>query len=195
MVRLSVCIQELGDGSKNRRECKNITALHLSVTNLKLSFHADHLLECSETLCISSGTEHGMETSLNFHLSCHFVVRVDLQNWYVNDTEPPEMKDMPFAILSLLRAVVRSVGIAKYCCHGSTTPGCYKHDWLLTGSACLLGYPQTSHIAYILSLYLLLWQVCEINITILNWTLQCNGRRKKMFCIILIYEKKICLLL
>lgn len=109
MVHLSVCIQELGDGSKNRRECKNITALHLSVTNLKLSFHADHLLECSATLCIPSGTEHGMESPLNFHLSCHFVIRVDLQNWYVNDTEP-EMKDIPFGIVSLLRTVVRSVG-------------------------------------------------------------------------------------
>lgn len=44
----------------------------------------------------------------------HFVMRADLEKWYINDTELSEMRDI--ATAPRLSTVVRSTGIAKYCC-------------------------------------------------------------------------------
>lgn len=42
------------------------------------------------------------------------MMRADLQKWCINDTELSEMRDV--ATAPLLSTVVKSMGIAEYCC-------------------------------------------------------------------------------
>ena len=115
ILHVCACILGLGSRRKKGREHKNNTALNLSFKIFKT--RDSDLPECSATSHMPSGTEYWMES----HLTCsqififwHFVMRADLQKRYINATELSEMRAV--ATAPFLSTVVRSMGIAKYCC-------------------------------------------------------------------------------